>query len=218
MSGEIQMVVVDAGVDVPDADRAHDADAAEAEERWEQFERRRGAVPPLAFADAALADVRVRVDALVDGLVTELAGRPFTPDAVSVEVAFADHGGRDVVVAGVVPGVCGDLVVEVTASKLKAKHLLTAWVRLAVLALHDPSRPWESLTVGAQPSNTTKAAVQRLRLRSPEAAARVLEVVVDLHRRALCDTVPAFPETTRFVWMGEPGRARGAWGDGWRGE
>ena len=49
---------------------------------------------------------------------------------------------------GRVAGVCGSTLVMVTASRLKAKHLLTAWVRLAAVVAGDPDRPWKALTIG----------------------------------------------------------------------
>jgi len=179
-------------------------------EAWEQFERRRGAVPPLAFADDALADACDLVDQLEQGLALELRGVPHEPEAVPVEITIVEPDGADTTISGVVPGVCGDLVVRVTASRLKSKDLLSAWVCLAALTRHDPNRAWETLTIGRHPHNA-KAVVQRLRLRSPAAATEVLAVVADLRRRALCDTVPAFPETTRALWQGDLGAARSAW-------
>ena len=188
-------------------ERAADAD------QWASSERARGAVPPLAFGNEAIAKVAQRVDGLMAALDRALGGRPYQPMSVAVDVAIHDLEGRRLVVEGSVSGVCDDLVIAVTASGLKDRDLLKAWVRVAALTLHDPSRSWQAVTFGrdGRPSKKDSLAVQRVSMRSPELAADALAVVADLWRRACCDAVPAFPATTRALHIGGRGQARTKW-------
>ncbi|WP_372530583.1 exodeoxyribonuclease V subunit gamma [Euzebya sp.] len=54
----------------------------------------------------------------------------------------------DRVVTGAVDDVVGDRHVMRSYSKVKAKQMVAAWVRLLALTADDPSRPWEVLVVG----------------------------------------------------------------------
>ncbi len=179
------------------------------EARWEQVERRRGAVPPLAFGDAAIDGARTLVAALVAELEGELCGDPYAPDPVDVEVEVAGPAGP-VVVEGTVPDLCGDLLLTVSASSLKPKDRLRAWVQLAALTVQHPERAWRAAVIGRGRS-WTEADVVRIGIASPEAAAEVLAVVVDLHRRAMCDAVPAPPTTTCALHEKGLGGARSVW-------
>ncbi len=59
--------------------------------------------------------------------------------------------------------------------------------------------------------------VVQVGLTDPGRAVEVLALVDDLRRRALCDVVPAFPETTHALWERDLGLARSTW-DGRFGE
>ncbi len=186
------------------------------EEAWEHHERRRGAVPPLGFGDEALDSATDLAQRLVDAVTAELGAEVYAPRAIDVDVALP--GSDDpVAIVGQVPGVCGSTLVTATASRLKAKHLLTAWVRLAALAAADPGRPWKALTIGRVPGRDPKLAVQSLALRDPSHAFAVLDLVRDLRRRALTDAVPFFPDTSRALHLGGESVARKKW-DGMFGE
>ena len=116
---------------------------------------------------------------------------------------------------GEVPEVCGDLLTCVTASRVRTRDRLRAWVHLAVLGVHDPSRSWRSLTVGR--ASKGKGLVSQLAVLRPEAeggapsAVRALAVLVDIAERARCDLVPFFPDTSLALVEGGLGAARSCW-------
>ena len=181
-----------------------------AEAAWERHERRRGAVPPLRFGDEAIAGATDLAQRLVDAVAGELGAEVYAPESIEVDLALLGADGPWSIV-GQVPGVCGSTLVTATASRLKAKHLLTAWVRLAALAAADPDRPWKALNIGRVPDQGEKLAVQSLALRSPSHALEVLDLVHDLRRRALRDAIPFFPATARSLHLDDEPKARVHW-------
>lgn len=208
LSGLAEWKVVDDLLRVRlEADPGEQSDVADT---WATIARRKGSVPPMAFGDHALDHAAGRVDGLLNAVTGELGATPLMPLSVPVEFAAVDGDGSPLVVTGQVGGVCGDIVLTITPSRLKAEDLLAAWVRLAVLTRQDPSRRWEAVTVG-RGSNGDKAKVQRMALRSAEAADEALTVLLDLHTRVRCDAVPAFAETTRALHTGGPEKARERW-------
>jgi exodeoxyribonuclease V gamma subunit len=182
---------------------------ADADRRWEQYERRRGSVPPLAFGATALADAAALAVEVEARLGACLAG-PHDPTSRTIAVEIVPPDGPPWFLGGSVEGVCGSTLVNVSASRLSPGSLLRAWVRLAALAADDPGQDWEALDVGRAESGDGSAA-RRLRLRTPDAATEVLEVVRDLRRRARCDAIPFFPNTSRVLHLEGPHRARVAW-------
>ena len=180
---------------------------------WEMVERRRGAVPPLRFGDRTMGEARRRVDAFEDALAEVLGEVPHDPHPVAVDITLPSTGGRPIRVQGVVPGVCGNLVLTVTASSFKPKDHLTAWLRVAALTLEQPDRPWEAITLARDGSAGDKATVKvaRVRLTEPDRAGDVLALADDLRRRALSDGVPAFPATTHALWCKGMSSARAEW-------
>jgi hypothetical protein len=119
--------------------------------------------------------------------------------------------------SGTVAGVCDHLVVGVTASRVRARDHLRAWVRAAALTAARPDVAWEVVTVGRDGDNRgDKAAVKVLRVRmlGPDAALEALAVLDDLRTRALADALPLVAETSHALWCnGELGlnKARSAW-------
>ncbi|MEZ5144871.1 MAG: exodeoxyribonuclease V subunit gamma [Acidimicrobiales bacterium] len=197
-----------------EAGRADDGSQVVDPATWERVERRRGAVPPLAFGDTAVVEARTRVRQLLAQLSIELGDVPHDPQTVAVEVRVVDADGTEVVIEGHVPGVCDDLVVTITPSSLKDKDLLTAWVRLAVLSGVDPSRRWRSITVGgARDGKKGKLGVQRVELQEAGRADEVVAAVLRLHRTAGRDAVPFFPATSRALFCDGVPAARGRWFD-----
>ncbi len=194
---------------------ACDPDAVDSAERaWEAVERRRGAVPPRAFGADALGESRRRVEALHRELLAQLGDvahdpRPLPLDAV-VELPAGPRR-----LSGTVGGVCEHLVVTVTASRVRAKDHLRAWVRAAVLAVARPDVLWEVVTVGRDGDAADKATPKVIRVRTidTEAALSALAFLDDLRTRALCDAVPLVAETSLEVWRsgGGLGRARSGW-------
>ena len=196
-------------------------DIERSEEAWEAVERRRGAVPPQAFGADALTEARRRVGALHDALLRELDGIPHDPRPVPLDAVVALPAG-DRRLAGTVGGVCEHLVVGVTASRVRAKDDLRAWVRAAVLTAARPDVPWEVVTVGRDGDNKAdKAAVRvvRVRMLDRDAALEALTFLDDLRRRALCDVIPLVAQTSLELWRNGPdvalalSKARRPWED-----
>jgi exodeoxyribonuclease V gamma subunit len=159
---------------------------------WEVVERRRGAVPPGVFGDDDLARAHQRVEALL-GVVAGFFGPDLPePEPVAVDVAVP-VGAVDVRVVGQVPDVVGATVVRVSASSMKDHDLLVAWLDLALLGAQHPDVDWSCLLVARKGDG---AVHHHLRLASAGAAREVLAILVDLHRRVLCDAVPALAATT----------------------
>ena len=189
------------------------AELEDAVAAWEMVERRRGAVPPLRFGDHTLGEARRRVDAFEVALAEVLGEVPHDPHPVAVDIGLSTTSGQPIRVQGFVPGVCGNLVLTVTASSFKPKDHLTAWLRIAALTLEQPDRPWEAVILARDGSATDKATVKvvRVQLTDPARAAEVLALADDLRRRALTDVVPAFPATTHARWCKGMASARAEW-------
>jgi exodeoxyribonuclease V gamma subunit len=159
---------------------------------WELVQRRRGAVPPGVFGDDDLERAHQRVESLL-GVVAGFFGSDLSePEPIAVDVAV-ESGGLEARVVGQVPDVVGTTVVRVSASSRKVSDLLVAWLDLALLSAQHPDVPWSCLLVARKGDG---AVHDHLELTSPAAAQEVLSVLVDLHRRVLCDAVPALASTT----------------------
>ena len=186
------------------------------EEAWEAVERSRGAVPPLAFGAGALEDSRRRVEALHDALLRELGDVAHEPRPVPLD-AVVDLAGGARRLLGTVPGVCEHLVVGVTASRVRAKDHLRAWVAAAALTVAHPEVPWEVVTIGRDGDNRAdKAAVKVLRVRvlDRDAALQALSFLDDLRTRARCDAIPLMAQTSYDLWCGGDDwlwKARSSW-------
>jgi len=180
------------------------------ETAWERHERRRGAVPPRGFGDEAIKTAADLAERLVAAVSTELGSESYAPRPLELDLALGEPDDEPRRITGRVPGACGSTLVTVTASRLKPKHLLTAWVHLAAVVATDPDRPWRAVTIGRAPKGE-KLAVQRLTLRSPDAARQILSLLCDLHRRAMTDAVPFFPDVTRALYLDDEAQARTDW-------
>jgi exodeoxyribonuclease V gamma subunit len=191
----------------------------ETEEAWERVERRRGAVPPLAFGADALTDARRRVVALHEALRRELGDVAHDPRPVPLDAVLDLPGGARRL-SGAVGGVCDHLVVGVTASRIRARDHLRAWVRAAALTAAEPGTPWEVVTIGRDPDADDKAAVKVLRVRmvDPDAALEALAVLADLRDRALRDVVPVFAQTSFDLWARGLAAAKGSWDSNYGGD
>lgn len=76
-------------------------------------------------------------------------------------------------VHGVVPGVVGNRIVEVSYSEVSPKRLIRSWVRLLVLTAADPDTAWEAVMVGRVARSKGKVAGARvLTSLGPTAAVR----------------------------------------------
>jgi exodeoxyribonuclease V gamma subunit len=173
------------------------------EEVWEEVERRRGAVPPLSFGADALVETRRRVAALHAALLRELGDVVHDPQPFPLDVVLdLPVGPRRL--SGTVPSVCEHLAVDVTASRVRARDHLRAWVRAAALTAARPEVPWEVVTVGRDGDNRDKAAVQvvRVGVLDADAALEALAFLDDLRGRALCDVIPLVADTSLALWCG----------------
>jgi exodeoxyribonuclease V gamma subunit len=171
-----------------------------------------GAVPPFRYGDRSVsgtlqqaADVQHRLD-----LAVLAAGVPAT--AASVEIDVSCPG--PIIVRGRVDKVHGHLLIDASVSKISAKRRLTAWLDLAALSAMQPEQPWEALLIGSESiSGGTgyRTVVEQLVLADASHAAEVLALLVDLHRRALCDAVPFFPKTSMALVAESRAKASKAW-------
>ena len=186
---------------------------------WETAQRRSGAVPPLVAGDRVLASATSAVDELMAALEHECGLLAYAvPESVPVDIDLArliGHAPSRVV--GAVHGVAGDVVVDISPSRVRAERVLSMWVRLAALVAADPARQARGVVIGRR-STGDGVVTHRLSLRGPEVAGEVLAVVTDLHRRASCDTVPAFARTTRCLHEGDLAGARSQWTSHFGGE
>lgn len=185
---------------------------------WETTQRRSGAVPPLVRGTVVLDRSTATVDALIEALELEcglLASA--APVSVPIDVArphTLEADAHDRVsrprIVGAVHGVVGDVVVDITPSRIHVDRLLSMWVRLAALVAAEPTRRVRGVVVGKHERDDV-VVTHRLSLRDPGAALEVLDVVADLHQRARCQVVPAFPRTTRCLHDGDLAGARMKW-------
>jgi hypothetical protein len=77
------------------------------------------------------------------------------------------------------------------------------WLDLAVLTLTDPSTSWRGVVATRHASKSSEEEVSSYLLTGgdPADVARVvLDTVVDLHRRALCEPLPLFETASEALW------------------
>jgi exodeoxyribonuclease V gamma subunit len=144
-------------------------------------EWRRGYLPPRAMGERSIKDIGKQVEELVETAQPFLTGQP-----ASYEV-LADLG--NVRLTGTVSGLVGDSVVHVSYSKLAAKHRLQAWIELLALTVHDPSRPWQAVTIG-------RGAWSQLGAVDGTWASKVLADLIDLRATGLREPIPFSPRTS----------------------
>jgi exodeoxyribonuclease V gamma subunit len=156
----------------------------------------RGALPPGALADALLAHMEEAVEALV-AAASEDGG----PPPVSLDVVIDLPGTLGV--TGTVAGVRGDVVHNVTYSRMQPSLRLAAWVRLLALCAAWPERPFEAVTIGrAEKSSRHLVTVSRMGPLGADAAARRrlaeqhLAAVVRLFRLGMREPLPLYCKTS----------------------
>ncbi|WP_433955296.1 exodeoxyribonuclease V subunit gamma [Janibacter indicus] len=143
-------------------------------------EQLRGSLPPAALGDVTLEEIRRAVEQLMGQLAL---GPPEDPRSVDIEVTLP--GDRRL--TGTVDGVRGLHLVDITYSRLGAKQLMAAWIRLlALTAAGADDEDWQASTLGKGPrgkvARTTYGAL-------PRAAARShLATLLEVH--ALGQTLP----------------------------
>ncbi len=187
-------------------------DAADraADDRLDVF-RASGALPPFRYGDdvaRALAEQAAAVHRLVEATLS-MAGVPAVASSVEIEVLCAGP----TLVHGRVDRAHGHLLVDASVSQISDKRRLSAWLDLLAVSAVRPDQLWQYVLIG---TTTTKAgvAVEQYELGDPAAAAGVLELIVDLHRRSLRDAIPFFPKTSLAFVAGSAKAAAKEWGDG----
>jgi len=160
----------------------------------------RGTLPPGVLGYPVINEVSPLVTGIVEratavegGAAGGVGAGLTAADPVDVRVTLDD--GR--LLSGTVAGVCGDLVLTTTFSRVSAKHRIAAWVRLLALTASWPARPFTAATIGrGQGRNDVRTArietlgsdpAQRL------AAARTqLQIVMSLYDQGMREPLPVF--------------------------
>lgn len=200
--------------------------------RWVDHTRARGLLPPGALADTAIERLRGEVDAVLataDEHIehheqADAEGRQ-TPPEVAVEL------GEGRLLTGSVPEIRGEVVLQITYSRVKAKQRLASWANLLAITAAHPERAWSAVLVGRGRATGTATCFRIAPLGpTPEerkrAALRQLGRLVDLHDRGLCEPLPLYCATSaawsaaRFDPEAAPtdaaAKASAAWTTGWR--
>jgi exodeoxyribonuclease V gamma subunit len=144
-------------------------------------EWRRGYLPPRALGQRSIKDIGAQVDELVQTAQPFLTGQPAPYEVL------ADIG--NVRLTGTVSGVVGESVVHVSYSKLAAKHRIQAWIELLALTVHEPSRPWQAVTIG-------RGTWSQLGAVDGTWASKVLADLIDLRATGLREPIPFSPKTS----------------------
>lgn len=151
-------------------------------------EWRRGTLPPLRLG--------WRKADSISRIATELAGVAQgyqRTQARAHDIAVDLGDGRRV--TGTVNRVFDDRLVEVTYSKLAAKHMLAAWVSLVALAVGKPDRRWTAICVGRGDKDTVGVCC----LHTPTDPRAVLNDLVALFDAGRREPLP-LPLKTSYAW------------------
>jgi exodeoxyribonuclease V gamma subunit len=155
--------------------------AGHAPELLTAAEWRRGYLPPRGLGQRAIQEITDQVEQLVQTAQPFLTDR-LVPHEVLVEM-------ENVRLTGTVGGVSGDSVVKVSYSKLAARHRLQAWLELLALTVSDPTRAWQSVTIG-------RGGWSQLHAVDATWAATVLADLVELRATGLREPIPFSPKVS----------------------
>jgi exodeoxyribonuclease V gamma subunit len=178
-------------------------------EAWAEHLRATGTLPPGHLADPILTTAEAFLRDL-----EKAAGRAGVAlvEGSRLPVDVETPHGR---IVTELSGIQGHRQVVLTASSLKRRDRLTAWVRLTLLTLADPSQDWEAVVAGKAPTAPKRVFVLRQVGDSPAArvasAHRALEVLVDVLARAWNEPLPFHPETSDALLRKGPGAAAEVW-------
>jgi exodeoxyribonuclease V gamma subunit len=157
-----------------------------AEEVW-TAELLRGELPPSGLARHTLTPVCQRVEALVHDVEALRGDEP----ARTVHVDITLAAGRRI--TGAVDGVHGDRLVTAGYSRVGAKQLLAAWVRLLALTAGQPDPGgWQASIRGTTPKGTSGRDLGSL---DPELARARLGDLVELYLLGRTVALPLPPKT-----------------------
>ncbi|MCT1618970.1 exodeoxyribonuclease V subunit gamma [Janibacter hoylei] len=151
----------------------------------------RGALPPAGLGEATLEEIGRTVEQLMGQLAL---GPPEDPRSVDIEVTLP--GDRRL--TGTVDGVRGLHLVDVTYSRLGAKQVMGAWIRLlALTAAGTDDEGWQASTLGK--GSRGKVARTSYGVLPREAARSHLTTLLDVF--ALGQTAPLpLPVKTAHAW------------------
>jgi exodeoxyribonuclease V gamma subunit len=148
----------------------------------------RGHLPPGVLGQPVVEELFATVERIVEQVDDVLGDGHATSADVRVELS---HGR---VLTGTLGGLRGDAIETTTYSKVAAKHRLTAWVRLLALTATYPEHARRAVTIGRGADDGIAVATIPP-LTGDEARAR-LEVLVDLHERAVREPLPMACKTS----------------------
>lgn len=158
-------------------------------------ESARGLLPPGALGRGALDSAGVKAVGVFERAESVASG-PRT--SLDIDAVLGD--GRRVI--GTVPDLVGDVIRQTSVSRLGARHRLTAWTRFLAATASQPERDLRSCTIGWKGGREQRAATISLHPLGPTVTHRrsravaLLENLVDLHDRGLCEPLPIFCETS----------------------
>jgi exodeoxyribonuclease V gamma subunit len=160
----------------------HPDDAANAE--W-----RRGVLPPGRLGMRKATEIRDQAAQLA------LTAHRYRISPSQFHDVDIELGGQRRL-TGTVSGVHGDHMVEVTYSKLGAKQLLAAWIRLLVLAAGVPGHRWSAVCIGrAKRGGNTVTRV----FDPPADPAGLIGDLVDIYDAGRAEPLP-LPVKTSYAW------------------
>jgi exodeoxyribonuclease V gamma subunit len=181
-------------------------------------ERRRGSLPPGALADAGLDDI----EEIVAAIHATAGGTGVVGVGITVRIDCQIAGGTRLV--GNVVGIHGSRIGVVQYSRLKAKHRIGAFVRVAALTRLDPDTAWDAVVIGKKGRDDVGCVRIGPLGHDPEtrrrAADDALEMLTDLWDRGMREPLPIYPETTGAFAMArgdksEWKKANSAWTTSW---
>ena len=146
-------------------------------------EKFRGDLPPGGLGHPTLLSLGQEARSVADQRrhLSEIPGH---------EVAVAVSLPSGIRLTGVVPGVADALAIETTFTKVKAKSMLAAWVRLLALQTHNPDRPHRAVIIGRGGSWSYDPV-------PPADAGSHLDMLVAIMRQGLREPLPFMPDAGR---------------------
>ena len=147
-----------------------------------------GGVPIGAIGDRFWTSIGDEVGAML-----ATPGVDFSAEvAVPIELTLGDAGIFDTI------DVSATQVLEIAFSKASGRHLVRPWLRLAALAIAEPSRVREAIVIARSEKKNETVAVDRFVLAGESeadrlaSATKVLTFALGVHQRALCSPLPLF--------------------------
>jgi exodeoxyribonuclease V gamma subunit len=149
-----------------------------------------GGVPIGAVGDRFWSAIRAEVEAMLEvegvGVSAEMS--------VPIELTLGDAGIFDTVDAG------SATVLEIAFSSAHDRHVVRPWLRLAALALAEPSVERQAIVIAKSKPKAKGEAIEVRRFMLAgesqserlDAATRVLTFALGIHQRALCSAIPLF--------------------------